>query len=90
MSIVARILAIDIPVTPAQPPHTGGAGTILGWLAWGAFACCVAGIIICGAMLAISHHRGGGGSEHGGRVLGVLAGCILVGAASGIVGTLSA
>ena len=89
MNITTRILAIDIPVTPTKPPENGKSGTLLGWAAWIAFACCVVGVIICGAKLAISHHRGGGGSEHGGAVLGTLAGCVLVGSASGIVGALS-
>lgn len=60
--------------------------TILKWIAWFASAACVAGILVVGAKMAISHRRG---DDTNVAQLGwVLAGVILIGSASGIVGTL--
>jgi hypothetical protein len=48
---------------------------------------CVLGIIIAGTMMAIGQRRGEGG-EHASRLGWVIAGCIVIGAASGLVGAL--
>ena len=60
--------------------------TIISWTAWVAAGLCLIGLIVCGATLAISYHRGS--QEHVGRLGGVAAGCLVVGAASSIVGAL--
>jgi type IV secretory pathway VirB2 component (pilin) len=45
---------------------------------------CVIGIVVAGAMMAVGQRRGEGG-EHASRLGWVIAGCIVIGAASGIV-----
>jgi len=89
-----------IAATPAQTmniagvynPGTGNAPTqlvnqahqLLDIIAWTATSCCVAGILIVVAMMAISHHRGTG-SDHFAGLGKVLTACILIGAAGPIV-----
>jgi hypothetical protein len=57
--------------------------TLLQWGTWIALVCCVAGFIICAGKLAIARTEGGG--DAGGGVVRVMAACILVGSAAGIV-----
>ena len=71
---------------PAAVPGMDKFQTIISWTAWIAAGLCLIGLIVCGATLAISYHRGG--QEHIGRLGGVAAGCLVVGAASSIVGAL--
>ncbi len=56
-------------------------------MSWVALAICVAGVIFAGLAMIISSRRGEGG-EHMGKLGTVLAGCVIVGAASGFVGAL--
>lgn len=86
-SVVALPLDVPNPGQGEAPPGAGKLLTLLRWAAWIALGVCVLGVIACGAMMAISHRRGDGG-EHAGRLGMVLAGCILIGAASGLVGAL--
>ena len=96
-------LTIAAAPTPAAPlptsvynPGTGSAPPvlmiqaqlILDIIAWSATAACVAGILITAALMAISHHRGGG-SEHFASLGKVLTACVLVATASAIVGWLA-
>lgn len=80
---------VDVPDPGGgtAPPGSERLITLLSWAAWIACGICVLGVIACGALMAISHRRGDGG-EHAGRLGMVLAGCILIGAASGLVGAL--
>lgn len=57
---------------------------LLGLLAWSGTAAGVAGVLITGAMMAISHKRGET-SEHLSRLGMVLAGCVLVATSGPIV-----
>ncbi|MFC3690351.1 hypothetical protein [Aquipuribacter hungaricus] len=70
--------------TPGAPPGAEGFLTILNWVSWVALAICVAGVVFCGIAMVISSRRGEGG-EHVGKLGTVLAGCVVVGAASGFV-----
>lgn len=47
----------------APPGVNGKVETLLKWGVWGALTCCVAGFIIIGARMAISHKRGEGGAH---------------------------
>ena len=84
------------PVTGVYNPGTGSvppalatqADLIINIIAWSATASCVAGILITAALMAISHHRGGG-SEHFASLGKVLTACVLVATASAIVGWLA-
>ncbi|MFJ3825993.1 hypothetical protein [Streptomyces nodosus] len=75
------------PGQGSEPPGAGKLKTILRWVAWIVLALCVAGILIVAGRMAVSHQRGQGG-EHATSLAYVLGACILVGAASGIVGLL--
>ena len=82
-------LISEVP-NPGQgeaPPGADKLMTILRWAAYIALTVCVLGVIACGAMMALSHRRGDGG-DHAGRLGMVLAGCVLIGAASGLVAAL--
>ncbi|MFC5382132.1 hypothetical protein [Aquipuribacter nitratireducens] len=69
---------------PGAPPGSAQFLTILNWVSWGALVICVAGVIFAGIAMIISSRRGEGG-EHIGKLGTVLAGCVVVGAASGFV-----
>lgn len=79
------IAQIPNPGNGAQPPGTKGFQTILQWAAWIGLAVCVLGVIIAGGSMAVASRRGEGG-EHMSRLGWVLGGCIVIGAASGLVG----
>lgn len=72
------------PGSGEAPPGSEGFQTILRWAAWIALGVCVLGIITTGAMMALAARRGEG-QEHGSRLMWVLAGCIVIGSASGLV-----
>ena len=76
------------PGTGSAPPGAGQLKTILSYLAWGVTAMCVAGVLIASAKMAVSHHRGGSGSEHAGALAWVLVAAVVAGSASALVGAL--
>jgi ribose/xylose/arabinose/galactoside ABC-type transport system permease subunit len=57
---------------------------VLGFVAWAGTAAGVAGVLVTGAMMAISHKRGES-SEHMSRLGMVLGGCVLVATAGPII-----
>jgi len=79
--------AVPNPGQGNPPPGADKFTTILQWAAWVAFGVCVLGVIIAGAGMALQHRHGSGG-EHAARLGWVFAGCIVIGAASGMVGAL--
>jgi Type IV secretion system pilin len=85
---LATVMA-DVPDPGAgeAPPGSEGFLKILRWAAWIAFGVCVLGVIVAGATMAIQSRRGEGG-EHMSRLGWVLAGCIIIGSASALVGAL--
>lgn len=86
--LVADVLAaVPDPGAGQAPPGSEGFTTILGWAAWIAFGVCVLGVIVAGGAMALGNRRGEGG-EHASRLGWVLAGCIVIGSASGFVGAL--
>ncbi|MET9321073.1 hypothetical protein ABZX75_12945 [Streptomyces sp. NPDC003038] len=80
------VLAADVPKPGmnAPPELTGKVNDVLGIVAWAGTAAGVAGVLITGAMMAISMRRGEG-SEHMGRLGMVLGGCVLVATAGPLV-----
>jgi ABC-type Fe3+-siderophore transport system permease subunit len=70
--------------TEAPPGLAEGFGTVLGWAKWIALAVCVLGLIIAGALMAIQSRRGEGG-EHMSKIGMVLAGVIVISAATSLV-----
>ncbi|MGW0996650.1 hypothetical protein [Streptomyces sp. NPDC002520] len=75
---------IPDPTRDAPDKLTSKVNTVLGLLAWVGTAAGVAGVLITGAMMAISMRRGEG-SEHMGRLGMVLGGCVLVATAGPVV-----
>ena len=84
--MISRLLAADFNSNPEAVPGMDKFQTIISWTAWIAAGLCLLGLIVAGAMLAVSYHRGT--NDHVGRLGGVAAGCLVVGAASTVVGAL--
>lgn len=82
-------LPLDVPDPGSgeAPPGSAGLVTILKWVFYIASAMCVLGVLIAGGMMAVSVQRGSGG-EHVARLGWALGGCIVIGAASALVGAL--
>lgn len=88
LTAAAGVLAqIPDPGAGTAPPGSEGFLSILSWVAWIAFGICVLGVIVAGAAMALGNRRGEGG-EHAQRLGWVLAGAIVIGSASGLVGAL--
>lgn len=86
--LLSTVLAgIPNPGQGAAPPGSAQIQTILGWVAWCVTAACVAGILIVAMRMVISLRRNEF-SEHAMQLGAVMAGCIIAGSASGIVGAL--
>lgn len=79
--------AVPDPGKGEAPPGSEGLVTILRWVFYIASAMCVLGVIVAGGMMAVSVQRGSGG-EHVSRLGWALGGCIVIGAASALVGAL--
>ncbi|MEV4337717.1 hypothetical protein [Streptomyces sp. NPDC049590] len=79
-------LADPVPKPGMDAPDelTNKVNDVLGIVAWVGTAAGVAGVLITGAMMAISMRRGEG-SEHMGRLGMVLGGCVLVATAGPLV-----
>jgi cytochrome b561 len=85
--IAGAILGFNLfTSSPQAIPGLSGVQTVISYVSWIAAALCLIGLIIAGAMLAVSYQRGN--SEHAGRLGGVATGCLIVGGASTIIGAL--
>ena len=71
---------------PEAVPGLGGLQTVIGYVAWACTAACLIGLILAGAQMAVAHRRGS--SDSFSRLGGVVAGCLIIGAASSLVGGL--
>jgi type IV secretory pathway VirB2 component (pilin) len=98
MSLLLELVPQVLTNLPLNVPDPGAgeapAGSeminrVISWVTWIAFSICALGVIIAGAMMAIGQRRGEGG-EHAARLGWVLAGCIVVGSAAGLVNALIA
>src|SRR5664280_1194430 len=78
------ILAFDS--TPVAIPGVTKLQAVIGYSAWVATALCLIGLIVTGALMAVAHHHGT--NQHVGRLGMVAAGCLIVGAASPIAGSI--
>ncbi|MBJ7904622.1 hypothetical protein ABZW47_07600 [Streptomyces sp. NPDC004549] len=83
----SRLLASGVPQPTRQAPGelTAKVDTVLGIAAWAGTAAGVAGVLVTGAMMALSLKRGES-SEHMSRLGMVLGGCVLVATAGPLVG----
>ncbi|MET8829996.1 hypothetical protein ABZX40_30880 [Streptomyces sp. NPDC004610] len=85
LQTTAHFLAnVPEPESDAPEPLMEKVGTVLDLVAWAGTAAGVAGVLVTGAMMAISVKRGES-SEHMSRLGMVLGGCILVATAGPIV-----
>lgn len=81
-----NVLAAQVPEPKSNAPVelTGKVDVVLGILAWAGTAAGVCGVLVTGAMMAISVKRGES-SEHMSRLGMVLGGCVLVATAGPLV-----
>ena len=101
MSLAAALVVLAAPTPSPSPTPAPGAGfnstpvaipgvdklqAIIGYSAWIATAVCLIGLIIAGASMAVAHHHGE--TVQLGRLGGVVAGCLVVGASSSVVGAI--
>lgn len=83
-TLAGSILGFDLFTANAQAiPGLTMVQTIVNTVAWISFGMCVVGIMACGGMMAMSHRRGENPAEHVGSVM---AGCLIVGSATSLVG----
>jgi type IV secretory pathway VirB2 component (pilin) len=87
VAVLQLIAQVPDPGSGKKPPGADGLTDILSWAAWIAFGVCVLGVIIAGGAMAMGSRRGEGG-EHMSRLGWALGGCIVIGAASSLVGAL--
>lgn len=82
----AAVVAQPNP-SPIAPPGASDFELVLNWVMWIALACGVLGFIVAGIMMMLqTSGRSQGGGEHMGRLGWVAVGCVIIGAASGLVG----
>ena len=85
--IAGAILGFNLFTSnPKAVPGLTGVQTVIGYVSWIAAALCLVGLVIAGAMLAVSYQRGT--TDHAGRLGSVATGCLIVGGASTIIGAL--
>lgn len=76
--------------SPVPPPGAADFELVLNWVMWIALAAGVLGFIIGGVMMMLqASGRSQGGGEHMSRIGWVAVGCVIVAAASGLVGQFS-
>src|SRR4051794_17982699 len=94
---VLQLLAAAPTATPsgiidpgrgAAPPGAEKLTTLLQWAAYVGYAVAVLGVIIAAATMAIQHRHGTAG-DNGARLGWVLAGALLIGSASALVGAMA-
>lgn len=90
-------VVVDVVNVVAGAPNPGGGVAppgsekfllLLRWVMWLCSGVCVVGVMIAGATMALAHRGHGGGGEHAARLGWVLAGCIVIGGSSALVGAL--
>lgn len=87
---MSMLLADPLSVTSTAPPGSNLLLLLLGWLLWAGFWASVAGIIIAGAMMALSAtSQHGSGGKHGLALGLALAGAIICGSATQLVSGVS-
>ncbi|PZG22360.1 hypothetical protein [Nonomuraea aridisoli] len=87
LSDLLLLTGVPDPGVGTPPPGSEKLLTALGWAAWIVTGVCVAGVMGVAARMALVHHRGEGG-RHAAGLAWVMAACVLLGSASGLVGAL--
>lgn len=78
------LAVVPDPGTGSAPPGAEGFISILEWVKWVALGICVVGLMVAGATMAIQSRRGEGG-EHLGKLGMVLAGVVVISAATSLI-----
>ena len=86
--VAALAPKVPNPGDGAEPPFAGKVKTLLKWAMWGGLTCCVAGFIIIGARMGVSHKRGEGGAHMASLAIVGFA-CVLIASAYQIVSKLT-
>lgn len=88
MNITAASYTASVPdPIPVAPPGADGFQLVLSWMMWIGLAAGVLGFMIVGIMMMLSSSgRMQSGGEHAKGLGWVAIGCVVVGAASGLVG----
>jgi hypothetical protein len=79
------VLAVVDPGEGVAPPGSEGLVTIVNWVAWVAVTLCVVAVMVAGIGMLFASRRGEGG-EQASKLGWVLAGSIVIGGASALVG----
>lgn len=88
--VIPQLFPLEVPNPGdgAAPPGSAGFISIMGWAKWIALGLCVIGLIVAGAIMAVSHRRGEGG-EHGARIGYALGGVAVIAGAFSLVTALA-
>jgi len=79
----------DLPdPTPERPPGMGGLDTLLNWAQFLGFTVAIGGLIVAGAMLALSLQQGRG-TDEGVMLTKPIIGALVIAAAGAIIGLLA-
>ena len=78
------LAVVPDPGTGSAPPGAQGLISILSWVKWVSLGICVVGLMVAGATMAIQSRRGEGG-EHLGKLGMVLAGVVVISAATSLI-----
>ncbi len=81
-----HLLAPGFNTNPTAVPGLNKLQVVIGYLAWGASAVALIGVIVAGARLALEYSQGGGGGY--GRLGKVIGGLLLISGAGAIAGGL--
>lgn len=87
LSDLLLLISVPDPGMGTPPPGSEKLLTALGWATWIVTGVCVAGVMGVAARMALIHHRGEGG-RHAVGLAWVMAACVLLGSASGLVSAL--
>jgi peptidoglycan/LPS O-acetylase OafA/YrhL len=87
VAVALHLAGVPNPGAGTPPPGAAGLLKILKWAAWVVSGLCVFGVFAVAGRMAVMHNRGEGG-QHMTGIAYVLGACVLVGAASALVGSL--
>jgi hypothetical protein len=86
LTLAGHLYTADLPnPSPVAPPGFGAVTTILGWAKWAGLIAAILALIALAVMLMFNSRRGEGG-EHLKTFVGILAGVMIIGAATSLVG----
>ncbi len=89
LAALRLLAAVPNPGGGAAPPGAEKLETILKWATWLGYGLCVLGVIIAATGMALQVRRGTGGMEAGAHLGWVLAGALIIGSASALVGQMA-